>query len=304
MEAQYVGQHCGAAQALEGRCAITEDLATRDITAIQVGTRHRKQLGDLSPLAASMTTLGLLHPVVITPDDRLVAGARRLAAAQQLGWTEIPVRVVDLSSLLQAEHDENVLREPFLPTEAVAIGRALEEEIAAANAVKQQEGRKTGGRGKKKTNLVTNNHQVSTTQSTRAQVGKAVGMGGTTYTKAKAVVLAAEHNPDAYGDLMTEMDSTGKIEKAYQTMQRRQNTEGLPGKSPHQMAHEDPARRWMKSLHDLYVLMNSVRHFAGDLRTLTETWSPAYRTQSAVELRRIGAVLQEWIATLEEHSHE
>lgn len=286
---------------------MSETVATREVVAIHVGHRHRQQLGDLQPLASSMATLGLLHPVVITPDDRLVAGARRLAAARHLGWTEIPVRVIDLSSMLQAEHDENVLREPFLPTEAVAIGRALEEEIAAANAVKQQEagkqGGSQGGRGKKKKTLMTNNHKgFPSEQTTRAQVGKAVGMGGTTYTKAKAVVAAAESNPEDYGDLVTQMDSTGSVDKAYQTMQRRKNKEDLPGKSPHQVAHEDPARRWTQSFHDLYKLMNSVRHFAGDLRTLTQTWSPAYRAESAAELRRMCAVMQEWIMTLEEGS--
>jgi ParB-like chromosome segregation protein Spo0J len=283
---------------------MSDAVATRQVVAIHVGHRHRQQLGDLQPLASSMATLGLLHPVVITPDDRLVAGARRLAAAQQLGWTEIPVRVIDLSSMLQAEHDENMLREPFLPTEAVAIGRALEDEIAAANAVKMRAAGKQGGRGKKKENPMANDHRVLEEETTRAKVGKAVGMGGKTYTKAKAVVLAAEERPEDYGDLVTQMDSTGSVDKAYQTMQRRKNKEGLPGKSPHQVAHEDPARRWTQSFHDLYKLMNSVRHFAGDLRTLTQTWSPAYRTQSAAELRRMCAVMQEWIVTLEEKSHE
>lgn len=285
-----------------------EDVPMRAIDAIAIGSRHRKQLGNLHVLAESMATVGLLHPVVITPDNRLVAGARRLAAAQAMGWQEIPVRVIDLSSMLQAEHDENVLREPFLPTEAVAIGRALEEEIAAANAVKMREAGKQGGRGKKKENPSINNTKVSAGQNhaarTTAQVGKAVGMGGTTYTKAKAVVLAAESNPEEYGDLVSQMDTTGSVDKAYQTMQRRQNAEDLPGKSPHQLAHEDPARRWTQSFHDLYKLMNSVHHFAGDLRTLTQTWSPAYRAQSAAELRRICTVMQTWIATLEEPSHE
>jgi predicted ATP-grasp superfamily ATP-dependent carboligase len=51
--------------------------------------------------------------------------------------------------------------------------------------------------------------------------------------------------------------------------------------------------------------MNSVRHFAdNDLRTLTATWSQTYRTQSAAELRRIRAIMDEWITALEEHSHE
>lgn len=292
---------------------MAEDLATRQVGAIQVGPRHRKQMGDLHPLAESMANVGLLHPVVITPDDRLVAGARRLAAARQLGWTEIPVHVVDIPSLLQAEKDENVLREPFLPTEAVAIGRALEDEIAARNAATQREagkkGGSQGGRGKKKETLGTNNTKGSpgrdNTTRTTSQVGKAIGMSGTTYTKAKAVVYAAENNPEAYGDLVTQMDSTGKIDKAYQAMQRRQNAEDLPGKSPQQLAHEDPAKRWHKAFHDLYKLMNSVHHFAGDIRTLAQSWSPAYRTQSAAELRRIGQVLQTWIAALdEEATHE
>jgi hypothetical protein len=283
---------------------MSDAVTTRKIVAIHLGYRHRKQMGNLEPLATSMETLGLLHPIVITPDGRLVAGVRRLAAAQLLGWTEIPVRIIDPPSLLQAERDENVLREPFLPTEAVAIGLALEEEIAAANAVKMREAGKEGGRGKKKENPVTNNHRVFDEHKTRTQVGKAVGMGGTTYAKAKAVVVAAESNPEGYGDLATQMDATGSVEKAYQAMQRRKNTEELPGKSPYQLSYEDPARRWTQSFHDLYKLMNSVRHFAGDLRTLTQHWSPAYRTQSAIELRRICGVMQEWIATLEEKSDE
>jgi ParB family chromosome partitioning protein len=279
--------------------------ATRPLTAIEVGPRHRKQFGNLHLLAESMATVGLLHPLVITPDNRLVAGARRLAAAQALGWQEIPVRVIDLPSMLQAEHDENVIREPFLPTEAVAIGRALEEEIAAANAVKQREAGKEGGRGRKKENLMTNNHKVSTEQTTRAKVGKAVGMGGTTYTKAKAVVLAAEAEPERYGDLVTAMDTTGKVDHAYQTMQRREATDALPGKSPHQVSDEDPARRWHKSFHDLFMFMNSVKHFAGgDLSNLVSKWKPAYRKQSAEELRRIRDVITTWIAVLEEPDHE
>ncbi|MHB1425082.1 MAG: ParB N-terminal domain-containing protein [Gemmataceae bacterium] len=38
--------------------------------------------------------MGLLHPIVVTTDHRLVAGRRRLAAAKELGWVDIPVHVV------------------------------------------------------------------------------------------------------------------------------------------------------------------------------------------------------------------
>src|SRR5262245_15860701 len=58
---------------------------------IRIGERHRRDMGDLAGLAASMGELGLLHPIVIRPDGTLIAGKRRLQAAELLGWTEIPV---------------------------------------------------------------------------------------------------------------------------------------------------------------------------------------------------------------------
>lgn len=287
---------------------MSEPAATSPIASITVGTRYRKQLGDLQPLMHSMRTVGLLHPIVITADNRLIAGARRLAAAHQLGWTEIPCRVIDLDNLLQAEHDENVLREPFLPSEAVAIGMAIEEKIAARNAVKMREAGKEGGRGKKK-NPGTNNTRVSqerdNTQRTAFQAAKAAGMGGTTYTKAKAVVLAADAEPEKYGDLLTQMDASGSVDKSYQTLSRRMHAEVLPGKTPHQLAHEAPGRRWHQALHDLQGLMNSVQHFAeGDFQSFMRAWNTEYRLQSAQRLKDIRAVLAEWIVALEDTHNE
>ena len=60
------------------------------IAAIKVGERHRREMGDVAGLAASMAELGLLHPIVIRPDGTLIAGERRLRAAQALGWRRFP----------------------------------------------------------------------------------------------------------------------------------------------------------------------------------------------------------------------
>jgi ParB-like chromosome segregation protein Spo0J len=70
----------------------------------------------------------LIHkPVHIMWCDRDVpAGARRLEACKRLGFNEIPCTVLDLDNGLQAEHDENMVRMDFLPSEAVAIKKALE----------------------------------------------------------------------------------------------------------------------------------------------------------------------------------
>ncbi len=49
----------------------------------------RDDLGDLGELSASMDQEGLKVPIVLTPDFRIIDGARRLQVAYELGWTEI-----------------------------------------------------------------------------------------------------------------------------------------------------------------------------------------------------------------------
>jgi ParB/Sulfiredoxin domain len=64
---------------------------TLPLAAIRVGARHRREFGNLDSLARSIDDIGLLHPIVVTPDGFLIAGERRLRAAAQLGWSEIPI---------------------------------------------------------------------------------------------------------------------------------------------------------------------------------------------------------------------
>jgi ParB family chromosome partitioning protein len=68
----------------------------RAIDEIDVGFRYRKDLGDLRNLTDCIETVGLLHPIVVTPEGRLIAGQRRLEACRLLGWQEIPITVIDL----------------------------------------------------------------------------------------------------------------------------------------------------------------------------------------------------------------
>jgi hypothetical protein len=72
----------------------------------------RRSLGDLSDLMESITRIGLLNPITVTTDHRLVAGASRLAACKRLGWVEIPAHVVTLDDIEAelAEIDENLIR--------------------------------------------------------------------------------------------------------------------------------------------------------------------------------------------------
>ncbi len=61
------------------------------ITKIKVRNRYRRDLGDLAGLAASIKEIGLLHPIVVRSDGRLIAGERRLQACKLLGWKTVPV---------------------------------------------------------------------------------------------------------------------------------------------------------------------------------------------------------------------
>lgn len=115
----------------DGRGRIAASGGVLSIAQIEVGERYRTDLGDIAGLARSIESVGLLHPIVLTTDGRLVAGARRLAAVKELGWAEVPVRIVDdLGSALEfmrAERDENECRKDFTPREVFAIGRKLEK---------------------------------------------------------------------------------------------------------------------------------------------------------------------------------
>jgi ParB family chromosome partitioning protein len=91
------------------------------VSDVVVGERDREDLGDIAALAASIRAVGLLHPVVTTASSILVAGGRRLAAVKSLGWTHVPVTIVDLTTagdVLRAEADENTERKPLTPYEA------------------------------------------------------------------------------------------------------------------------------------------------------------------------------------------
>lgn len=96
-------------------------LKVADLIA-QAPERDRPDAGDVSDLVESIRAIGLLHPPVVTPDGTLVSGLRRATAYGELGFTEIPVTIVDtLSDLtlrLKAEADENTARRGLTPEEA------------------------------------------------------------------------------------------------------------------------------------------------------------------------------------------
>lgn len=65
-------------------------------------------------LMVSIRDVGLLHPIVVGPGMRVIAGVHRMKACQELGWTEIPATTVRHDGLQAelAQIDENLIRNP------------------------------------------------------------------------------------------------------------------------------------------------------------------------------------------------
>ena len=60
----------------------------------------------------------------------------------------------------------------------------------------------------------------------------AVGMSGKTYEKVKAVVEAAEDDPEQFSDLVEKMDATGKVDPQFKELQRRREKGDTPDVEP------------------------------------------------------------------------
>jgi DNA modification methylase len=100
------------------------------ITAIKVGQRHRRDMGDLTTLAESISQEGLLQPIGVTDRLELVFGERRIRAVRDiLKKKTILARIVNVSSILAGEYRENEVRKDFTPSERVAIAKAIERQI-------------------------------------------------------------------------------------------------------------------------------------------------------------------------------
>jgi N6-adenosine-specific RNA methylase IME4 len=201
--------------------------ARMHIDQIQVGYRYRKDLGDLRALAESIEEVGLLHPVVVTPEGRLIAGQRRLEACRLLGWPDVPVTVVDLYQAARGEAHENFVRKDLLPSEIVALKRAIEP-------LERREARQRQG-----TKGPTLCHSATMAECQRAYPGDArdkiaryLGVGRTTIEKAEAVIEAAEQEPEEFGYLVEQMDRSGKVAGAYRRLEVLKQARQLEAAAP------------------------------------------------------------------------
>ena len=117
------------------------EVTLRPIAEIQLNNEYLRTDTDVTALKKSIESVGVIHPVTVNGKGELLAGARRLQAARELGWTEIPAQVVEKDELVQEliSIDENLVRTPLSPLElekCLNRGREIYEQInPAANKV-------------------------------------------------------------------------------------------------------------------------------------------------------------------------
>ena len=171
------------------------------ISKIKIGKRFRKELGDLETLKNSIKEIGLLQPIVIDENDNLIAGQRRLIACKELEMADIKVNQIKIKNALRGEYDENVIRKQFLPTEMVAIKKAIEP-------FKKKEAEKRMKSGRPSSKLDEGR--------TDEKIAKGFDIGKTTLNKAEQVV--------DFGDkeLIKKMDDTNNVDRVYQEVKRQE----------------------------------------------------------------------------------
>jgi ParB-like chromosome segregation protein Spo0J len=196
-------------------------VAELPLEAIRIEGRFRRELGDIDSLAFSIAGVGLLHPIVVTPDYRLIAGARRLHAMRRLGRTHVPAHVVPLADIVRGEFDENTVRADFLPSEMVAIKRALEDE--ERRQARERQGTRT------------DKHPGKLPESSKGRVNdmiaKAAGVGRRTLEKAEAVVAAAEREPE-FAALVEKMDRTRRVNGVYRKLVVAEKAAAIRNEAP------------------------------------------------------------------------
>ena len=189
-----------------------------DIEHIKVAERIRKLTAGVDELAADIQKNGLINPITVMMIEegnnyQLLAGLRRLRAAQSLGWEQIEVTLVspkDAEAALNIEYSENVQREAFTYSEKMDYARLIAEIEKAKASERQCEGRALGGsiagKGRPKGDSLVLGRAPSygdgnkQKQLSRAVIGEKVGMSGQQYDRAKYI---ADH---ASQEVIDELD--------------------------------------------------------------------------------------------------
>lgn len=202
---------------------------------------------ELSSLGESIRTHGILQPLVVRivgDQYQLVAGERRLRAAQAAGFTEVPVRVVDFNDqqILEAALVENIQRTDLNPIEKA---QGFKDYLERFGMTQEQLAHRLGLDRTTISNLVN-------LLDLPAKVQEAVRLGQISLGHAK--LLKGLTDPDRQVSLCQEIIARGHTVRATEALIKTQKTEKTevspapnrtpaPEKTSHVQAIEDELRQ-------------------------------------------------------------
>jgi hypothetical protein len=171
-------------------------------------------LGDLRPLIDSIERHGLLHPIVISEDNQLICGRRRIAAYIQLGRTEIEVNLISIakSDFAEAEADENVKRKDFTVEEIAEIDLFYREKEEADAKERQK-------RKPKSDSVCVGNFPR---QRSREKIAERVGVSDRTLEKIRTIKEASTECDYTKGIWKEVSSGKVKVDKGYNQVKRFQ----------------------------------------------------------------------------------
>ncbi len=278
------------------------------IDSIRIEKRRREDVGDIAALARNIDQHGLIHPIVITDDNVLIAGERRLRAHQHLNLTTIDARRwlgLDENQRREIELAENLDRKDLTPAERSRQMAELAEVAAESD--------RSEFRGKTPRNLTGRPQEPGSLR----RIAERLNVDEKTIRNAKEHVAAIDAYPEltplpqsdalkiaAKLDAMPEPERiearAAVIAHEPATMARLTDRPPMPnGMSPHERAAKDPAVRFQTDLHDLWKRLNGVRDYGGIAR-VTAAWSREQRMELLVETERIAELMGEWYVEIKE----
>jgi ParB family chromosome partitioning protein len=168
------------------------------VVQIEVGQRHRIQK-DVTEIRDSIYRNGLLSPITITHEFKLVAGAGRLLAVKELGWGTIPafIRQLDELEAELVEITENLHRNDLTELE-LAEHLMRYEEILISQGERRAAGRyptpnpvaSAGVSDGAASDVDEFDGSTGTTkpQQTTAEIASGRGLGSSAYQRRLAIV--------------------------------------------------------------------------------------------------------------------
>jgi len=257
------------------------------IDQIKIGNRHRKDMGDIDELAASINQLGLLHAIGITPQKTLVFGQRRLLACKSLGWEEIEAKIIDIPAIIDGEMAENDIRKSFTPTERYTIFVDMQKRIG------DRQGQRTD-------KLPENLPEVPQGRETRAYAAEKAGFGNETTARQVRYVVenGTEKLKDALDKELVSIDGAAKLAAEEEAVQNavvaiiadENNKAKTVNAGLREYRKQNPARTPPLPKGKFNIIYADPPWKYGDERTELDSYGPAERHYQTMSIEDICAL--------------